>query len=777
MDERRIRNLQAALISRVPERRGNGRRNAHQKFKFKRIKDQITMVLKTAKSHESVRKGKPASPDFWSFLEEIDAPQWVDLALEANSSREERDDSWFHMVHPFHQRSFHDLVSPSPLGVKVKGKVSRSVNVSPNLVNLVSKSRGKPGEGQAWHRNKAARIKLHLSEGNNPCDRQTRHLGGKVSSLKSSRNIHSGSKSCLQKPSNDTATKSSTAVSTISGNELKNPSDAQIDPSTVPEPHNSSNVPEPHNSSNVPEPHNSLTIPYSHNPSIVSDFKAMMPRASGLLSVLKMSSLRRSGGAIPALRVEVKEEQLKERKSSSSKLSTGSSVVTTRKTSSIGSSNSTSQQVKKGGETLKTKNQAENNNIYPIGHNRKKSSIGSSSTVEEKSKMECEMSNARNKGERTSKEPGTKSFPAVKMGPGQSGKSKTFRIISIHTETASRKPLRELSNLGTFQQKSATVQNQRFAGAGKENNKLGTTQNLRVTLGSREKPLTSINHTTHEHADQGQSKFVEVTNVGYACTESQTIAPIWMFFCKIPMGYLDESYAGASSLHYACLFLQNEAITQALSHPETPWGHFVSSKLLYLGSSNEIDFFRGLADFQKPEAKLKGSAQSKGESTLHSIKDIKKWERNSGRSYFCLNQSQREKANREIENSKARFRQSRFSLSRQGFEAGPTPHPHALMHCPIHRRGVNTKRMEPRSGGYQPKAAAIAPNPRGQSSAWLYTAFQIKVVDRSLATLLKSNYWLEIVNLTIVLKSTNSTHSNNRFGFDFGELFLLRIQR
>eukprot|EP01018_Ginkgo_biloba_P015616 Gb_00737 [translate_table: standard] len=229
----------------VLERRGNGKRSAHQKFKLKRIKDQITIVLKKAESHEYVRKGKPALPDFWSFLEEIDAPQWLDLALEANSSREEQDDSWFHM----------------------------------NLVNLVSKSRGKPSKGQAWHRNK--------------------------------------------KPSNDTATKSSTVMSTISGNELKNPLDAQIDPSTVPE---------PHNSSNLLEPHNSITILYSHNPSIVPDFKIIMPRASGLLSVLKLSCLRRSDGAIPTLRVEVKDEQqLKERKSSSSKLNTRSSVVTTRK--------------------------------------------------------------------------------------------------------------------------------------------------------------------------------------------------------------------------------------------------------------------------------------------------------------------------------------------------------------------------------------------------------------------------------------------------------------
>jgi hypothetical protein len=107
--------------------------------------------------------------------------------------------------------------------------------------------------------------------------------------------------------------KASITASTGSERELKNPTDAQASP-------------------------------YGdfHYQSTILDLKTAMPRKTGLLHMLKMSSLRRSAGTHP-LRVEVKDEQQpKDMKSSSKSTSSRSSIVTNVKQSSIGSSNGSS---------------------------------------------------------------------------------------------------------------------------------------------------------------------------------------------------------------------------------------------------------------------------------------------------------------------------------------------------------------------------------------------------------------------------------------------------
>ncbi|KAJ6728010.1 hypothetical protein OIU74_006125 [Salix koriyanagi] len=41
--------------------------------------------------------------DHWAFLEEIEAPMWVDFTVEEKSNYQDVDDKWFHTSHPFHQ--------------------------------------------------------------------------------------------------------------------------------------------------------------------------------------------------------------------------------------------------------------------------------------------------------------------------------------------------------------------------------------------------------------------------------------------------------------------------------------------------------------------------------------------------------------------------------------------------------------------------------------------------------------------------------------------------
>lgn len=373
------------------------------------------MAMKTARAQESRSKPKPrtVAPDFWVFLEEIDAPQWVDLALQGNSDGE-RDDSWFDTLHPFHQRSFQDLVSPA---VKVKGRASKLGNVSPIHVSSVTKSRGKMRANQACLRNKVGQIQLNLSELNSPCDSQIRSSAGKVSSIKSHSNDSSGANSGFYKPSNSTDAESSTTLFTSSDNESRNPLVGKNESSRACDP---------------------------RNRPIVPQHTTAMPRSNGLLASLKSINLRRSSGALPALRVEVKgQQQSRNGRSSASKFS----------------------------------------------------------TVDEKSR-DCESANAENKTAVAKMK--TKTLLTAKLAPGELIENRKRGDLSMQIERASRPPLRDVNSVCNPLYKSVTGQYHGSVVSGKENDTLCTTLHQRGHMRERMKPLRSIKHGTYNHVFNGK---------------------------------------------------------------------------------------------------------------------------------------------------------------------------------------------------------------------------------------------------------------------------------
>ncbi|KAF2285938.1 hypothetical protein GH714_009080 [Hevea brasiliensis] len=83
--------------------------------------------------------------DHWAFLEEIEAPMWVDLTLEAMSNYQDINDGWFHTSHVFHQCSSHQL--KAAFAHSGEGSISSDIDMkqpsSPKLPHSVSRSRGK----------------------------------------------------------------------------------------------------------------------------------------------------------------------------------------------------------------------------------------------------------------------------------------------------------------------------------------------------------------------------------------------------------------------------------------------------------------------------------------------------------------------------------------------------------------------------------------------------------------------------------------------------------
>lgn len=520
---------------------------------------------------------------------------WVDLALEGRSNKEDQEDSWFHSMHPFHQRSFRDLVSASPLFVKGKGRVPKSVPLSPSIVNLVSKSRGHPCENHGWPRSQPAQLQLNLSELNKQRNCHTRQSGEKPLSLNSNSNANEGSATSLHKPdddhgtqaslhksNNETMSQASITASTGSGNELKNPTDAQAIPSGE-----------------------------VHYQSTISDFKAAIPRKSGLLHMLKMSSLRRSAGTHP-LRVEVKDEQKpKDRKSSSKSISTRSSIVTNRETSSIGLSNGNSHNMKNESKVLKAKTQAQNSTISPTQNNRKKSSIGSSNTVEEKIKKDSKAANATYKADRASTEIRRMQGrgATVEFGKTQEQLIRGKNCYGV-VETASRRPSGQVRNVGPRQQKTTTIHHQGFNGK----------KNPHIGADHHQKSLTITKDTTGCLASRRPLQQVrQADNHQKSLTSTKDAVG-----CQKSAAFHHQRFPGKENAHL-----------QTTQHQKS----LTSTK-----------------DVTGCQAKLKESAQSKCGISLHSVDDIRKWEKNHGRSYFSLKQSEREKANREIQNSKPCYR-------------------------------------------------------------------------------------------------------------------------
>ncbi|XP_057992584.1 uncharacterized protein LOC110643743 isoform X2 [Hevea brasiliensis] len=83
--------------------------------------------------------------DHWAFLQEIEAPMWVDLTLEAKSNYQDIDDGWFYTSHEFHHCSSHQL--KAQFAHSGESSMSSDIDLkgpsSPKLPSSVSRSRGK----------------------------------------------------------------------------------------------------------------------------------------------------------------------------------------------------------------------------------------------------------------------------------------------------------------------------------------------------------------------------------------------------------------------------------------------------------------------------------------------------------------------------------------------------------------------------------------------------------------------------------------------------------
>ncbi|OMO80425.1 hypothetical protein CCACVL1_12966 [Corchorus capsularis] len=93
--------------------------------------------------------------DHWAFLEEIEAPMWVDLTLEAELSVQDIDDDWFLGNHLFHQCSSQQLKSAfsrsAEEGISLELDLVEAAS-SPGLPRSVSRSRGKDYHNKKWKR-------------------------------------------------------------------------------------------------------------------------------------------------------------------------------------------------------------------------------------------------------------------------------------------------------------------------------------------------------------------------------------------------------------------------------------------------------------------------------------------------------------------------------------------------------------------------------------------------------------------------------------------------
>ncbi|KAK3199236.1 hypothetical protein Dsin_022651 [Dipteronia sinensis] len=91
--------------------------------------------------------------DHWAFLEEIEAPMWVDLTVEVTKSNSQNiDDDWFHTSHLFHQCSSKQLKAAFSCSWEENVDSNRDSlgQSSPKLPTSVSRSRGKDYKSKNW---------------------------------------------------------------------------------------------------------------------------------------------------------------------------------------------------------------------------------------------------------------------------------------------------------------------------------------------------------------------------------------------------------------------------------------------------------------------------------------------------------------------------------------------------------------------------------------------------------------------------------------------------
>ncbi|CAI9773482.1 unnamed protein product [Fraxinus pennsylvanica] len=98
----------------------------------------------TKNGDENFQRKTTKPVDHWAFLDEIEAPTWVDLVLECDSKYQDKDDEWFHTSHQFHQYSSRELISVfSHSGERcANSDFGLQGPCSPKLPPSVSRSRG-----------------------------------------------------------------------------------------------------------------------------------------------------------------------------------------------------------------------------------------------------------------------------------------------------------------------------------------------------------------------------------------------------------------------------------------------------------------------------------------------------------------------------------------------------------------------------------------------------------------------------------------------------------
>lgn len=142
---------------------------------LKQVKPQQRNKQPRATSKQVVPSKKEPASDPWAFLELIDAPQWVDLSLEASLLGNEGYDPWFDRSHKHHVISLAGLNSSmtwlrlgkSNQANQVKGS-ALTKDTTKECQKVVYKSKGKEnarqlnmaGHGQCWRGNQVKGVQV-----------------------------------------------------------------------------------------------------------------------------------------------------------------------------------------------------------------------------------------------------------------------------------------------------------------------------------------------------------------------------------------------------------------------------------------------------------------------------------------------------------------------------------------------------------------------------------------------------------------------------------------
>lgn len=254
------------------------------------------------------------SKDHWAFLDEIEAPMWVDLTVE-DRPVDGTDDEWFYKSHPFHQCSSRQL----KLAFSRIGEESGTLELdllgesSPTLPPSVSRSRGKDYKSKSW-KGDHSDVSCNGSQAGKVKGKSSGAFLGAADEIKPNLSVRT---------SKGTSSSKASLVPEISRNvegKLVKPVSACVDPVNI-----STLSAEKSSGSNAGSIITSENIPKEPKSSFEVSSRAF-GQTSGILKELGIS-LRKSYITRQAARVEINADKRvsRGRKSSSGKSSTGSS--------------------------------------------------------------------------------------------------------------------------------------------------------------------------------------------------------------------------------------------------------------------------------------------------------------------------------------------------------------------------------------------------------------------------------------------------------------------